>query len=316
MCPEPFHSDSGALAATNPRACRRLWHSTTYRLENTLNYSLERVWCIAYSKGSNKVAIGHDEGVVMVRLGQEEPVVSMDTSGKIIWARNTEIQTVNVKSLPAEADLSDGERLPLAVKDLGAADIFPQSLSHAPNGRFVAVCGDGEYTVYTALAWRNKAFGQALEFVWAADPSEFAIRESPSRIKVQRNFQDKFAVNLGYSVEGIHGGQLLAVRSEGFVLFYEWSKGAPVRRIDVEAKGVFWSDSGDYVAITTDSSFYVLRYHADQVAAALASGVQLDEDGLEDAFELLYEAGLLLALPRGRRRLLPACLLTCHPPRE
>lgn len=40
--------------------------------------------------------------------------------------------------------MQDGERLPLAVKDLGACDLYPQSLRHNPNGRFVTVCGDGE----------------------------------------------------------------------------------------------------------------------------------------------------------------------------
>ena len=30
------------------------------------------------------------------------------------------------------------------------SDIFPQSLSHHPNGRFLAVVGDGEYVIYTA----------------------------------------------------------------------------------------------------------------------------------------------------------------------
>lgn len=50
----------------------------------------------------------------------------MDTSGKIIWARHNEVQTVNVKSLGADYELADGERLPLAVKDLGACDLYPQ----------------------------------------------------------------------------------------------------------------------------------------------------------------------------------------------
>ena len=39
-----------------------MWHSTTYRLENTLNYGLERVWAIGVLKGSNAVAVGYDEG--------------------------------------------------------------------------------------------------------------------------------------------------------------------------------------------------------------------------------------------------------------
>ena len=42
-------------------------------------------------------------------------VASMDASGKIIWARHNEIQMVNVKSA---TEFVDGERLPLAVKEV------------------------------------------------------------------------------------------------------------------------------------------------------------------------------------------------------
>lgn len=40
----------------------------------------------------------------MIKIGREEPVASMDSSGKIIWAHHNEIQTVNVKSLGAETE--------------------------------------------------------------------------------------------------------------------------------------------------------------------------------------------------------------------
>ena len=101
---------------------------------------------------------------------------------------------MNIKSLGADYELVDGERLQLAVKDLGSSDLYPQTLEHNPNGRFVTVCGDGEYIVYTALAWRNKSFGQALEFVWSADSNEYAVRESASKIKVFKNFQVRFSI--------------------------------------------------------------------------------------------------------------------------
>jgi hypothetical protein len=39
-----------------------MWHNTTYRLENTLNYGMERVWAVGYQKGSNSIGIGYDEG--------------------------------------------------------------------------------------------------------------------------------------------------------------------------------------------------------------------------------------------------------------
>jgi WD40 repeat protein len=32
----------------------RIWHSTTYRAETTLNYGLERVWGLAANKDTNK----------------------------------------------------------------------------------------------------------------------------------------------------------------------------------------------------------------------------------------------------------------------
>ena len=47
----------------------KIWHSSTYRLETTLNYGLERVWSIAHLRGSNDVAIGYDEGSVMIKVG-------------------------------------------------------------------------------------------------------------------------------------------------------------------------------------------------------------------------------------------------------
>lgn len=45
-----------------------MWHSNTYRLENTLNYGMERVWCISGQPGSNSVAIGYDEGSIIIKV--------------------------------------------------------------------------------------------------------------------------------------------------------------------------------------------------------------------------------------------------------
>ena len=71
------------------------------------------------------------------------------------------------------------------------------------------MCGDGEFIIFTALALKNKSFGQvllynimwtyscilrfevvcvrqALEFVWAQDSGTFATRESSTRVKGKR----------------------------------------------------------------------------------------------------------------------------------
>ena len=62
-----------------------LTSSTTYRPETTLNYGLERAWCIAATKDANKIAIGYDEGTVVLKLGNEKPVASLDTNSGEFW---------------------------------------------------------------------------------------------------------------------------------------------------------------------------------------------------------------------------------------
>ncbi len=84
-----------------------LWHSNTYRLEQTLNYGFDRCWSVSYLRGSNKVALGFDEGTVLVQMGKDTPVASMESSGKVIFAKHNEVSTVNVKMTPAGT--SDGE---------------------------------------------------------------------------------------------------------------------------------------------------------------------------------------------------------------
>lgn len=41
----------------------------------------------------------------MIKIGREEPVSSMDSSGKITWAKHNEIQTVNIKTVGADFEV-------------------------------------------------------------------------------------------------------------------------------------------------------------------------------------------------------------------
>ncbi|KAG7154406.1 Coatomer subunit beta-like 1 [Homarus americanus] len=286
-----FHPELPIILTGSEDCTVRVWHANTYRLENTLNYGLDRVWCICALKGSNNVCFGYDEGSVMVKLGREEPAMSMDVSGKIVWARHSEIQQANLKAM-GDAEAQDGERLPLAVKDLGACDIYPQTIAHNPNGRFVVVCGDGEYIIYTAMALRNKAFGPALEFVWALDSSEYAIRESNFSVKLFKNFKEKKSFKPDFGCEGIYGGYLLGCRSSTTGLaFYDWETEELVRRIEIQPRQVFWSENGDYVCIATDENYFILKYSAEAVASARENKDSVTEDGIEEAFDLVGETG-------------------------
>lgn len=290
-----FHPSLPIIISGSEDGTVKIWHSSTYRLESTLSYGLERCWCVAYRKTGNEVAFGYDEGAVVVKLGREEPSVSMDHSGKIVYAKNTEILTANVQALNADEqnNITDGQKLVLPIRDLGTTEVYPQSLQHSPNGRFVTVVGDGEYIIYTSLAWRNKAFGSGTSFAWATDSNTYAVQESKSRIKVYRSFKER--PNLlrlgsgGIIVDGIYGGTLLAAKGNGFVIFWDWETGAIVRRIEVDATSVSWSGSGNLVAISTNDSLFILQFDREAYNARLDSGIEIGDEGVEEAFDVVTE---------------------------
>ena len=53
----------------------RVCHADIYRLENTLNYALERAWCMVLHRKSHEVAVEFDDGVVVLKPGRDDTVV-------------------------------------------------------------------------------------------------------------------------------------------------------------------------------------------------------------------------------------------------
>lgn len=66
-----FHPSLPIILSGSEDGSVKIWHSSTYRLENTLSYGLERAWCVAYRKSGNEVAIGYDEGAVVVKVSSK-----------------------------------------------------------------------------------------------------------------------------------------------------------------------------------------------------------------------------------------------------
>lgn len=84
------------------------------------------------------------------------------------------------------------------------------------------------------------------------------------------------------SIEGIFGGAMLGVRSTNSLSFYEWDNLTLIRRIEIQPRGVYWSENGELVSISTEDSYFVLRYDADAVAKSLETKEGLTDDaGIE-----------------------------------
>lgn len=293
-----FHPDLPLLITGSEDGNVKLWHTATFRLEETLRFGMARAWALACLPGSRKLAIGYDDGTVVARLGSEDPVASLDlASGKVVWVKNTTLLQTRLRDI--DPNTTDGERyLPSAgAKEAATTEIYPSAVRHAPNGRFVAVCGDGEYVIYTALTFATHHHGQAKQLAWCAPSAglqfatgdRLAALETPQCVRILQGFASTRVFCPAAPAEGIFGGHMLAVTSAEAVDFYDWDGKAVVQRIEVAPREVLWSESGHTVALVCEESVFILRHNKALVEQYLTQGTEIPDEGIEGAFELEQE---------------------------
>ena len=267
-----YHPRLPYLVAGDDNGLLRLWHSSTYQPEpQPYNISLGRLWVLAFQPNSSIVAAGYDDGMGVFKIGSERPVASMDASGRVVWAKDTDIFSARIPSRsgagatssliaattfnqeeaksdvspssaagssalsplhPANADPQDGEFIPLAAKDAITAEFAPSFLKHSPNGRLVATCNGTQFVLYTGLTLKTQMHGPAQEFAWSdAAAGAFATREDGSQIKVYKNLKESHSFKLPYRIQKIYGGHLLAICGAEGVDFFDWNDKIFIARV-------------------------------------------------------------------------------------
>jgi coatomer subunit beta' len=276
-----------------------VWDANTYKQITQLQYGLKRPWSISATAESNYVALGFDEGTVVIKLGKDLPLATY-MNGKVIYVKQREIQTFNLKLLQGASEESkDGEIVkPQNVKELGISEMSAQDVKFAPSGRYFAVLSETDFVIYTYPKYQNAAFGSATELVWSTygslDTHTYACRLENGTVKVYQNFAEYKAFKINFSNEGIFGGRLLAITGKDQIIFYDWEEFNVVRMIPVpsQVKQVVWSDNGSQVIIALEDTFYLLEFNAAEVTKIFAQGnltEEQQEDGPEEAFTLIDE---------------------------
>ena len=260
-----FHPRLPLLLSASEDGAVRLWGTGSFRCELVVNAGLDRLWSICVSEQNGEIGLGGDFGFSVMALGRGEPAVAMDlNNGKLVWVHEgNQICTGRVEENGAIC-----LRQSTARKDLGQSDFSPNQLQYAPNGRFVTVIGDGEWCVYTAVAWRNRAFGKASEFQWAASEvgNNVYVTRQGNTISVFEDFEPcgQIVVDSSIQVDRMYGGgRVLAVVGSGHVLVYDYRSGDLLQAIEQDVFAVSFGDGlmalsaipkGLYVINTSDFS--------------------------------------------------------------
>ncbi|EGR29953.1 hypothetical protein IMG5_145440 [Ichthyophthirius multifiliis] len=300
-----FHPELPIIITGGEDGFAKIWHSQTFKLETSLNYNLDRVWSLDVCKdSSNVIAIGCDEGSVIVKIGSDEPVVSLKlliffisyrkkkiqkSNGKIIYAKNLEVFTSNLKAInTTEDNIKEGENIPgINVKDLGAADFYPTGLRHAPNGHSFALFNDSEYCIYRSTNFKSIIHGQGTDLAWANN-GDYAVKDNFIIRIYKGNNELQYELKTDYMVENIFGGTLLCAKSNEFLIFYDWETGKIIRRLDSSVNKIYWNITNNLISIATSEAFYVLEYKQELVKELMEREGE-NAEGYEEAFELQYE---------------------------
>ncbi|KAL8455545.1 hypothetical protein Emag_000674 [Eimeria magna] len=112
-----------------------IWNALTYKEEASLDLGLDRIWALALRPRGDGTDGGAAAGF-----------------GGMVIAVGSDAGTLVLKACESSRSSSSSSNSSSSSSSSSLWYIFPQSLSHHPNGRFLAVIGDGEYLIYTAQA--------------------------------------------------------------------------------------------------------------------------------------------------------------------
>lgn len=278
-----FHPRLPVLLSASEDGTVRVWGTSTFRCELVMTIGLDRLWSIGCSERGTtggEIGIAGDLGWSVMVLGKQEAPVSIDpVNGKLIWATHSTISQCRLQDLVESSCKLERGKGVSGTKELGECEFVATQLHFSPNGRFICVQGDAEWCVYTAVAWRNRSFGKAVEFVWAGQQvgnNVFAVRESQDTIRVFEDFQEIALIKTVVPIEHLYGGgPVLAVSGNGYCVFYEYRSGTLLQAIEQE--------DVNSVLFNNDAT-------ADEWMAAL--GLSGDQKGLfiiNSHFDILYK---------------------------
>ena len=185
------------------------------------------------------MAIGYDEGTVAVKISSDESRSSVN-NGKLIYAKNYEIFTHNLKAIPKD-DLKDDAIIMINAKELGTSDVYPLTIKHSYSGQSFVITDQCEYVIYKTQTFSNLSFGTGSNFVWSKN-GEYAVKKDTKIAIYDSNHTEQSTIRADYPIEDLFGGPLLGVRSSDFVLFYDWETCNFISKIDVTSKDVYWNN--------------------------------------------------------------------------
>ncbi|GIQ80108.1 hypothetical protein KIPB_000854 [Kipferlia bialata] len=308
-----YHARMGCMVSGSEDGLVGLVSGEGLALDKTCRHKLGRVWCVEADHSSNRIVIGGDTGCVVVQLGLDRPLASLDQrTGRMVFAGTLSAVAGGAEPTitPSQQGLVQGMLVGAGHPSPGSKGTAPtgetgtlhsvraldqlsvagvQQVEMSPNGRLCSVVHDNEVVVYSTLSWKQKGYMAGQQTAWRHDPKhqDLAVLEGGSvSILTGASPDTAQQLALDYPAEAVFGGPLLCVRGPDFLDFFTW-QGAFVQQINVVAEGVVFSPRTPLLSISTEDTTYIMQSDLGVIASATAKGEDVGEEGVEGALELV-----------------------------
>ena len=299
-----FHADLPIVVSGSEDESVRLTSLANYRLQNTLQLRMGRVWAVEMHAKTGLLCVGMDRGMVaLAPVTQNQKPLAMDANGKVLYAEKESIYRIDLKATNCQGQ--DGTPVPVTAKELSTIENTPLLITYNSNNQFACVQSEKAYAIYTTLTWRPKTFGAGISFAWGPEPGTFIVLETSSHLKFFRSFAESDLLRFSSSVKAVHGGNssVFSVSAVDIMTFYSWESLQPVGSIAVaeEVQNVEWNTTGSMVALATKKSIYIMSYessaHTDSDKASKDKIVfVLQDEILKYALSVRWVRNVLLIL--------------------
>jgi coatomer subunit beta' len=243
----------------------------TFEIVGEYDHFMKKAWSIHIL--DRKMAIGYDEGCMVIQIGQETPLFSF-TKGKLILCKNSAFFTSNLKAVLTK-NLKDFEAIKLEKKEIGSTDLFPKDLQHSPNGQYFFVTDGNEFAIHKSQTGKQTTFGTCDGIVWSPQ-NNLCVMDGNHTVRFLSPMGEELnSLELDFYVEKIFGGELLGVVGLDFVVFYDYETLDYMGKIIDQITDVQWPVKQDELVVGTPDGFYMLEYE----------GAEEEEDDEEEEVE-------------------------------
>ena len=184
--------------------------------------------------------------------------------------------------------MNEEEKVPVSFKELGNADMYVEGLRFNNNGQQFVVFGEIDYSLYTARGFKSVGYGPGTDVAWSRQET-YAVRIDHA-VKIIKGGQDMGTFKVGYTFDTLFGGDLLAVKSEDSVVFFDWETQTVVSRIEITPIFVCRNKEGTKVGLRSEDGGYILKCDKQASANYVATLQNHTDEGLDGAFELEEES--------------------------